>query len=77
MLGILPTLGLQVYAATLIALSSINILFDSNIKAKKVPMQWDFNGMPAWFADKQIGLWFPVVIFFVGTTLQGQKLIDA
>ena len=70
MLSILPTLGLLAYIATLITLSGISVLCSSSINAKKVPMQWDFSGAPTWFADKQIGLWFPVVIYFlVGTTI--------
>jgi len=70
MLSKLPTLGLLAYIVTLIALAGISVFYGGKVDASKVPMQWDFDGVPTWFADKQISLWFPVVIFlFVGTTL--------
>ena len=55
----------DVMAATLIALAvglafiaGCTIHYGRQIRAPSVPMQWDTNGRPTWFAPRLVGLWF-------------------
>ncbi|MCJ2035647.1 hypothetical protein [Methylobacterium sp. J-068] len=65
MQSMLSIFGVVVYAATFLLLAAVNFVNGGKIDNKKVPMQWNFKGDPTWYADKQIGLWFPVLIFLL------------
>jgi len=55
----------DVIAATLIALvvglafiAGCALYYGRQISSRRIPMQWDSDGQPAWFAPRLVGLWF-------------------
>ncbi len=55
----------DVIAATLIALvvglafiAGCALYYGRRISSRRIPMQWDSDGQPAWFAPRLVGLWF-------------------
>lgn len=68
--GGLPTFGIIAYLAIVIGLAAVSVIYGNGIVVDKVPMQWDLNGNPIWFADRRIGVWFPVPLFLlIGASL--------
>ncbi|BCA00282.1 hypothetical protein BDS110ZK25_50260 [Bradyrhizobium diazoefficiens] len=57
--------SIDVIAATLIALvvglafiAGCAVYYGRQISSRRIPMQWDTDGQPAWFAPRLVGLWF-------------------
>ena len=61
--------GIFVYCAVVAAMTVATSYFGNRITSTKIPMQWEANGQPTWYAAKSIALWTPICLTVVGGPL--------
>jgi hypothetical protein len=54
----------MLFLATVFFIGYIAVKFGKRIESKRIPMQWETDGRPTWFAPRLLGVWFQLYFLF-------------